>query len=174
VGALWRSENADAVRWMLQTVWPRVRSRIPTARFRIVGAGAPPWLASDPASGVDVAGFVDDLDPAYRGAAAAIAVSLTGAGVQFKVLHAMAYGLPVVASRVASEGIVEESGPGCFVGISDEPAELAGAVIRALTGEPAALQAAHAGRRFVEGRFTAPACAGQTLARYRSMVGVPA
>ena len=78
-------------------------------------------------------GYVDDLDPFYRDAFVFVAPLRLGAGLKFKVLDAMAYGLPVVATSVAAEGILEQCGPGCFAAVTDDPRRMAEAIVKLFT-----------------------------------------
>jgi glycosyltransferase involved in cell wall biosynthesis len=65
-----------------------------------------------------------------------VAPNLTGAGVKFKVLDAMSHGLPVVATPIAAEGIVEGAPEGVFAAITADPRQL-GERIAALLADPA-------------------------------------
>ncbi len=106
IGPLTRRENLDAARWFVESIWPLVRRAVPDARLLIVGRAEPkhhPPLSGSP--GVEVVGFVDDLDGVYAGASVVVAPLRFGAGVKFKVVDALARGTPVVATTVAAEGI---------------------------------------------------------------------
>ena len=52
-----------------------------------------------------------------------------GAGVKFKVIDAMSYGVPVVSTTVGAEGIGDSS---WFAAISDDPQRLAEALLECL------------------------------------------
>lgn len=110
VGWFRRSDNADAALWLCREVWPRVIGRIPEAR--LVLAGADPTDAMREAARRDasirVTGYLESLDEEYR-AADVVAVPLfQGAGVKFKTVVAMLWGLPVVSTAVGLEGITED------------------------------------------------------------------
>lgn len=134
-GALWRPENKQAALWLVREVWPRVRARVPSARLELVGAGAGSTLSlhAAEAPGVDLVGEVDDLEPSYLGAAVFAAPLHVGGGLKFKVPQAMLLGLPVVATSVAAEGVVELAPPDTFWAVTDEPAAFADALVSALS-----------------------------------------
>jgi sugar transferase (PEP-CTERM/EpsH1 system associated) len=105
-GAMDYWANIDAVKWLAQEVFPQVRNVVQTARFAIVGARpSREVLALTSNPGVMVTGAVKDIRPYLAHARAAVAPLRIARGVQNKVLEAMAMARPVVATRVAVEGI---------------------------------------------------------------------
>lgn len=107
VGAMDRLENYEAAVWFIKNVWPKVLVSIPNAKLNIVGANPPIELQTMTSENIKITGFVEKLDRYYEEASLSIAPLLTGAGVKFKVLQAMAYGLPIVSTPVGIEGIAE-------------------------------------------------------------------
>lgn len=96
--------NREAVGWFLEQVWPRIRSAVPDARFRIVGRVGT-YFDSDPAAGIECAGEVPALAAEYCGARAVVAPLLTGsAGVKTKVAEAISYGCPLIATSLGVDG----------------------------------------------------------------------
>lgn len=79
-------------------------------------------------------GFVDDLEPEYRRAAAVIVPLEAGAGVKFKVVEAMIRGIPVITTPVGIEGIPHAGA----AWIADDSAGLAAAAIAVLRDREAA------------------------------------
>jgi polysaccharide biosynthesis protein PslH len=106
VGTLAWPPNTAAVLFLAQTVLPQVRSVIPNARLRVIGADAPRGvqaLAGLP--GVEIAGRVADMRPHLRDAHL-LAVPLdAGGGTRLKILEAFAAGLPVVSTAIGAEGL---------------------------------------------------------------------
>jgi sugar transferase (PEP-CTERM/EpsH1 system associated) len=139
--------NIEGAAWFAERILPRVRSRAPAARFRIVGA-APVVrvlkLAELP--GVEVTGAVPDVRPHLAGAQVAVAPLRIARGIQNKVLEAMAAGRPVVATPQALDGIGAR--PGAEVLCAADEAGFAAAVCDVLGGRaPADLGAR--GRAYV-------------------------
>ncbi len=137
VGHLARPENADAVTWLLDEVWPRVRQAVPDVRLRVVGGGAGAALGrrltAEP--GVEATGFVDDLAAEYRGAWLCVVPVRDGAGVKFKTVEAVVAGVPVVTTAVGAEGV---AGPDRFAGFTEDAGEFAAACARVLLAPDAA------------------------------------
>lgn len=136
VGFIARWENEEGLLWFLADAWPRIKTAIPHARFRIVGLGIRQELreAADHA-GVELLGFVPELKPLYEQASVVVVPLRLGAGVKFKVVDAILAGVPVVTTPVGAEGIGERS---WFAGLQEDPAGFADAVINVLSDPIAA------------------------------------
>jgi len=99
--------NVDAIVHFVQTQWPAIRKAVPDARLYVVGIRPPRAVVAlgkaDPS--VVVTGFVERPVEYLRKVSVSVDPLRVGAGLQNKVLEAMAVGLPVVATPVANEGI---------------------------------------------------------------------
>ena len=130
-GALDRPENEEAVTWFLENVWPVVRQAVPDSVFTIVGALPSEKLQvaarSDPR--IRVTGYVETMDEHYRRGALFVVPLLSGAGVKFKTVSAMLWGMPVVSTSVGAEGVGSADNYLC---ISDDFVEFSDAVVKAL------------------------------------------
>ncbi|HQU16071.1 MAG: sugar transferase [Chromatiales bacterium 21-64-14] len=105
-GAMDYWANVDAVCWFVAEVFPRIRVRVPDARFYIVGARPDDAVRRlVDRAGVFVTGSVEDIRPYLAHAAVAVAPLRIARGVQNKVLEAMAMAKPVVASPQALDGL---------------------------------------------------------------------
>jgi glycosyltransferase involved in cell wall biosynthesis len=102
-------------------------------RFHIVGSKATQDVLDLAADDVIVHGFVEDIAPFMDECRLSIAPLRVGAGVKGKVNMAMSYGLPVVATSVAVEGMHVRAGEDVLV--ADTPAELAAAILRVYADE---------------------------------------
>jgi glycosyltransferase involved in cell wall biosynthesis len=131
VGAMDRPENYEGVRWFLEKIWWKVIEEIPNAKFIVAGSKPPEWLKNLNRSDVEITGFVEDLDVYYKKAAVFIAPLRSGAGVKFKIVQALAYGLPVITTEVGAEGI-NENGEDIFAKVTEDPNEIANEIIRLL------------------------------------------
>jgi glycosyltransferase involved in cell wall biosynthesis len=90
---------------------------------------------------------VSDLNAALNDAAIFVAPLRFAAGIQNKVLEAMAAGLPVVTTSYVNQGL--EAEPGRHLIVADEPAALAEAVVGLLRDPAARRRLGDAGRHFV-------------------------
>jgi glycosyltransferase involved in cell wall biosynthesis len=97
--------NRDALRFLVQEILPLVRARVPDATLDVLGAGAEalgPWARGP---GVNVLGHVPRLEPYFARATVFVAPHRFAAGVQNKVVHALANGVPVVATSIVRQGL---------------------------------------------------------------------
>ncbi len=173
-GAMSRSVNAESVAWFLERVWPGVLSSLPGASLVVAGANPPPWLVERSGPNLSVTGYVEDLGDVYRNTAVFVAPLRTGAGVKFKVLDAMSFGLPVVATSVAAEGIAEEAGTDVFAAVTDDPSEMAERIVFFLTDRPAAAEVGVRARSWVQGRFDFEASMERVIRTYTELSRVDA
>ncbi len=103
--AFTRGPNAEGAIWFLGE---RVACRRPVRPGRQHRVGRERICRNTvdvPDAGASATGYMPDLRMASSGCAAAIAPLLRGAGFKFKVPQALAYGLPVVTTRVGAEGL---------------------------------------------------------------------
>lgn len=152
LGNLTVQHNIDAVRFLVDDIWPLVRHGCPGAALVVVGpGGAAVSRFARGAPGVQLTGFVADLTPLLRRARVAVAPLRFGAGIQNKVLECLAAGLPVVVTPQVAAPIGAEASREILVG-ADAPA-LAEALLRQLADPGAAARIGAAGSRFVFDRF---------------------
>ena len=105
VGTMNYRPNIDAVRWFLTEVMPRLRSRLPSPAFWVVGAHPNATVRRLAGGDVRVTGQVADVRPYLAHAAVVVAPLRIARGVQNKVLEAMAMAAPVIATPQAREGL---------------------------------------------------------------------
>ena len=142
--------NVTAALHLVNDIMPHVWGRLPDVQVVIAGQ-APPReiraLAERHPSRVAVTGFVADLRPHLRAAAVAAAPIAYGAGIQNKVLEAMACGVPVVASSQASSAL--QACPERDLLVADTPAGFAAAIVRLLENPGLRLRLGAAGLQYV-------------------------
>lgn len=152
VGAFDREENADAAHWLLGDIWPRVLSARPSASLHLVGANPTPEMqrAADLDPSVLVSGYAADLVPWYASAAVVVVPLRQGAGVKFKTVTALLWGVPVVSTAIGVEGIAPADSP-VFAAVTDDAARFADEIVRVLGQGDGATSAA--AREFATARY---------------------
>jgi GT2 family glycosyltransferase len=128
IGGFQHPPNTDAVLWYAREILPLLRARLPGVKTTIVGSKVPATIRALAAPDFVVAGYVPDVAPYFTGCRVSIAPLRYGAGVKGKVNLAMSYGLPVVATSAAVEGM--HLRPGDDVLIADDAESFAVAIER--------------------------------------------
>jgi polysaccharide biosynthesis protein PslH len=140
--------NQGGLRFLIDEVLPRVWTELPDARLTLVGGGLEQTPTDD--ERVECLGFVEDLAGAYASASCAVVPLLQGGGTPLKLIEALAYGLPVLATPRAAAGLDVRDGEHCL--IAGTAPDFAAALVRVLRdGAP---EIAHAGRELARQRYS--------------------
>ncbi len=171
VGSFRHLPNVLGLERLLAEVMPRVWSRLPHVRLRVVGGPRHESYWQRP-SGLDprveIHGFVDDIRPLYE-RAAVVAVPLeVSAGTNIKVLEAMASGRPVVTTPIGCAGLGLRDGIDAI--IRAEWPGFAGAVCDLLGNAGLRSSIASAARVAAETRFSWKAIAGDAYRSYLALI----
>ncbi len=133
IGGFRHPPNVDGVNWYITEVLPHVRRALPDLTTTIVGSNMPESLRALSCDGVEIKGFVENTEPLLLNARVSIAPLRFGAGIKGKINEAMRYGIPVVATVCAVEGM--HLTPEVDVLVSDDPEVFARAIVRAYSDE---------------------------------------
>jgi glycosyltransferase involved in cell wall biosynthesis len=152
-GVMRYAPNVDAALWFVAQVWPAIRASRPAARFFLVGRDpTPALLAYDGRDGITVTGTVDEPAKWIARSAVCVAPIRAAAGLQNKLLEALAMGKALVATPEANEGIQAPAGVALL--LAREPASFAAAVLELLEDAARRRALGLAGRAFVEAKWT--------------------
>lgn len=138
VGGFQHPPNIDAVQWFVREVFPLLRAQNADIAFHVIGSKITDEISTLAGNGVVVHGYVEDIAPFMDGSRLSVAPLRYGAGVKGKVNMAMSYGLPVVATSTAVEGMHVRAGADVAdpdVLVADTPADFAAAILRAYADE---------------------------------------
>jgi glycosyltransferase involved in cell wall biosynthesis len=152
IGGFQHPPNVDAVLWYAREVLPLLRERLPGVRTYVVGSKVPATIRALAAPDFVVTGYVSDVAPFFTGCRASVAPLRYGAGVKGKVNLAMSYGLPVVATSVAVEGM--HVAPGEDVMVADDAPGFVEAIARVYADEVLWTKLARAGVANIETHFS--------------------
>lgn len=128
----WRP-NVDAAMVLAREIWPRMREACSGLRLALIGRKPPPLVRELAADDIEVTGRVDDVVPWLLRSFATAMPLRAGSGTRLKVLEAAAARVPIVATRLASEGLPFEDGKQLLHAETAE--EFVGALLR-LRREP--------------------------------------
>lgn len=169
IGSLDFRPNQRAVEWILDELWPRVTSQIPTARLTIAGSSPPEWLLRRaPAGSVEIHADVDDARAFMGRMAIMIAPLFSGGGMRIKVLEAMALGKAVVATTLGAGGIEVHDDQDILIA-NNAPA-FADAVVRLLREPDTARRIGEAARATTAARYNGEMLARGLIRFYESLL----
>jgi glycosyltransferase involved in cell wall biosynthesis len=147
------AHNIDAAVLLAEQILPRVREQIPDSTLRLVGAEpAQEVLKLGELPGVEVTGYVQDLNDYLNQAAVFAAPLRFAAGIQNKVLEAMAAGRPVVTTSLVNEGLGAKASEEVL--LADTAEEMARQIVSLMQEPERAAKLGEAGKEFVRARFS--------------------
>jgi glycosyltransferase involved in cell wall biosynthesis len=146
--------NVDAAKWLVNDILPRIKAKIP--EVRLILAGSNPTrevIALADADRIQVTGYLSDKDLSdlYIRSGVAIVPLRFGAGVKGKVLEGLHHALPIVTTSVGVQGL---SGLDAVVPVSDQPEQIAAAVVELMQNPEWWMAVAQGGCDFVHAKFS--------------------
>lgn len=98
--------NRDSSKQLIFDIWPLLKERFPGVTLRIIGRNIPKNLKKQAETlGATVVGEVSDIAKEYQSADILLAPVTIGGGTKFKMLEAMASGLPVITTQAGMQGL---------------------------------------------------------------------
>lgn len=140
--------NEESILNFKKNVLPIIWSKFPLINLYIIGNSPSERikrLCRDPR--ITITGFVKDLRPYFNRAKIAIAPIVVGAGIQNKVLEAMAMAKPIVATPIACQSLKVTHGREVL--ISNNPEKFAAFVLRLLNNQEILRGLGQNGRNYV-------------------------
>ncbi len=152
VGNMSYPPNIDAVQFFCLEIFPLIKRKIPAVRLSIVGANPARAVKSLASESIKITGFVEDIRHYLYNSAVFVAPLRIGAGIQNKVLEAMAMQVPVVATSVANGGIKASDRKHLL--IADSAETFAASVVELLRDRQLQKKLSKEARFFVEENFS--------------------
>jgi GT2 family glycosyltransferase len=120
--------NLDAAVYFAEEVLPMIRRTLPDIKLHVVGSNAPAELETFANNGVQLHGYVPDIEPLFSSCRVFVAPLRFGAGVKGKLGDALSFGLPIVTTDVGASGMSFENETNAL--IANSPERFAEAVLR--------------------------------------------
>lgn len=106
VGKMNYEPNIIATTYFANEIFPHILNYNNNVRFIIVGAYPNKKVKQlEKQPNIEVTGLVDSIEPYYQNATIIVAPMQTGAGIQNKIIQAMAYGCCVTTTQIGAEGL---------------------------------------------------------------------
>jgi glycosyltransferase involved in cell wall biosynthesis len=133
IGSFLHPPNIDAVLFFVEKIYPLVSERLHDAKFYIIGDKAPPEVVALANENIVVTGLQRDVRQFFDSVKLSVAPLRYGAGVKGKINQSMGFGVPVVATQIAVEGMELTDHEDIL--IADEPEEFARALVELYESE---------------------------------------
>ena len=161
--------NISMVKYLVEEIMPRIWKVRPAARMCIVGKDPVPVIKSMARNPlITVTGTVDDIRPfLWRGTVSVVPL-LYGAGIQNKILEAMATGTPVVTTSQAVSALRAKPGKDLFVG--DDPNDFSRRVLELIANRDLQKRTADAGVRYVHASHSWASIGSQLVNIYQHVL----
>ena len=173
VGPTYSFPNRDAVEFLLQDIWPRVRERDRAASLGLIGRNTPADRARFGAEpGVTPLGYVPDIRPPLAEARCCVVPIRVGGGTRIKILDAWAMGKAVVSTSIGCEGLDVTDGENILV--RDSAEALADGVLQVLHDHQLRSRLERSGRRTATETYSWSMVGQRLRSAYDDLLGVPA
>ncbi len=126
-------QNREAVSELVHKIWPLISQELSSARLQIVGKFPTSDILALKGKQVEVSDNIDDIRQAYKDADILLAPIYGPGGTRYKILEAMATGIPVITTPQGIEGLAISDGVEALV--RKEARSLAKATIEVLTSK---------------------------------------
>ncbi|MFK2918455.1 glycosyltransferase [Dyella koreensis] len=162
IGGQGHPPNVDAMRWIANDIAPLLQQAAPDMTVHLLGDVSEVLRRELTTDGVTIHGRVADLAPWMEGCIASLAPLRFGAGVKGKINMSMSYGLPVIATGLAAEGMHLRHDEDVL--LAENPADFVHAVLRLRDDEALWQRISTSSLSNVEQHFS-PEIAASTLRR---------
>lgn len=107
IGNTLHEPNADAIRMLVEHVWPELRKQCTNAELIIAGAYPSQHIMqlNNEKNRIKVVGHVSDTDALYKTVRVSLIPLRYGAGIKGKIIETLEYGVPFVSTSIGTEGM---------------------------------------------------------------------
>jgi len=140
-------QNREAVKILINKVWPIISKNIPSSKLWIIGKDARAFFHNLVSTHIRV-DEVSDVREVYQKAWVLVAPIYGGGGTRYKNFEAFASGLPVVTTSIGIGGIDARNGKEVI--LRDNPEELAQAAVEVIRNPELAKKIAENAKKLVK------------------------
>ena len=144
--------NKDSYCYYIREILPSLLRIKPNVKTVVVGKGTLENTKKINRKGVEVVGFVDDINNVSSLASIAVVPLRIGSGMRIKILELMAMGIVVITTSIGAEGIKLVHGKHAF--IIDDPTEFSECIAYLLQSPEIVQRTAKTARLFVEEKYS--------------------
>ncbi len=140
-------QNKEAVKLLVEKIFPKIKEKIADAKLWIVGRYPSDQIKNYQSDFIKISEDIKDIKTAYAQSGVLLAPIYGPGGTRYKILEAMASGLPVVTTSRGIEGLGAKDNEDVLV--RDDPDSLASATVDLLTQKELSEKIAREGKKLV-------------------------
>ena len=108
IGNFLHPPNLDSVKYLSQTIWPKIRVQLKDTQLHVYGAYASEKVMQyeDKKNGLFIKGYAKNVNDVMSNARVCLSPLRFGAGLKGKFFDAMQNGTPFITTTIGAEGIV--------------------------------------------------------------------
>lgn len=144
-------QNREAVTVLVEKIWPIIKKSIPQAMLWIVGRFPTKDIKRYASDSIIISPDIEDIREAYKSSDVLLAPIYGPGGTRYKILEAMACGLPVITTSTGIEGLGAKNSYDAL--ICEDTVSLAHETIRLMTDDILYNKLAENARKLVEKKF---------------------
>ena len=172
IGSLAWDPNHDAVRYFLTSIFPRILAERPSAKFDIIGTDSERVrsISTKFGTSVRIRGRVPDVRDFLANSAVLVVPLRIGGGMRLKLLDFFASGKAVVATSIAAEGNLAQSGQELI--IADSTENFADSILNLLSDPGERQRLASQARRLVVQQYSWKRIGEDLIRQYEDVLSV--
>lgn len=163
----WR-HNVEGAEWFIDKVLPLLLKAEPNIKVVLLGKHLPKNFLKYADNNVESIGFVENISDYYNSASLFISPLFVGSGIRIKILEALSFGVPVIATSIGAEGIELSESDGLFV--SDDPQQQASTILNLLNNPNEIKRLGERAIHSVEKKYNTQRIINETLEVYHKTI----
>jgi GT2 family glycosyltransferase/tetratricopeptide (TPR) repeat protein len=152
IGGFRHTPNVDAMLYFSSEIFPFIKRKLKGIKLYIIGGEPPETIRNLASDDIIVTGHLPDISQHFNHCKLSVAPLRYGAGIKGKILSSMSYGVPVVATSIASEGMQLRNQ--FEVAIADTPHDFAEMVVMLYNNQSLWNELSTNSTNFVKSRYS--------------------
>ena len=108
IGILDNPHNEFGVLYFIDEIFPLVLEKVPDAIFQVIGRNPSNKIISRKQKNIIITGYVENLNDYIDKSTITVVPLKIGSGVKTKIFDSIKFGVPVVATSLGAEGVINE------------------------------------------------------------------
>ncbi|MBL7980705.1 MAG: glycosyltransferase [Flavobacteriales bacterium] len=160
--------NEEGIRWLLESVWPRVVRKRPKARLHLAGNKMPADLMAMELPGLTVKGRVKNAITFMASHQVMLVPLFSAGGMRVKIIEGMAMGKAIISTHIGAEGIDHTDGKNIL--LAKNATEFLEHILALHDAPEKAVELGEAARELVQSRYSDQRIVQDLIAFYKQLL----